>query len=125
MDGRGDSASQPVGRASGSWVLEYALVVIRNAPRPWVQIKPVSEIAVLGGTAEFCITIAAPDSPGAATRAVVVLEHLHVVARVPQLKGGDETSDALTAFDRFYGLELIEVGDELVQVLQIHRSATI
>jgi 1,4-dihydroxy-2-naphthoyl-CoA hydrolase len=27
----------------------------------------------------------------------------------------DEASDALTPFDRFYGLELIELGDELVR----------
>jgi 1,4-dihydroxy-2-naphthoyl-CoA hydrolase len=27
----------------------------------------------------------------------------------------DEASDALTAFDRYYGLELIELGDELVR----------
>jgi 1,4-dihydroxy-2-naphthoyl-CoA hydrolase len=27
----------------------------------------------------------------------------------------DETSDVLTAFDRFYGLELVEVADELVR----------
>jgi 1,4-dihydroxy-2-naphthoyl-CoA hydrolase len=27
----------------------------------------------------------------------------------------DETSDALTAFDRLYGLELTEIGDELIR----------
>ena len=75
-------------------IVEYTLVVIRNAPRPWVQVKPVCKIAVLGGTAEFCITIPAPDSPGSTTRTVVVLEYLHVVARVPQLKRCDETGHA-------------------------------
>ena len=38
----------------------------------------------------------------------------------------DQANDALTAFDRFYGLELIELGDELVrarvQVQDRHRQ---
>jgi len=73
-------------------MVEYALMVIQNPPRPWVQIKPVSKIAVLGGTAEFCITITAPDSPDPTTGAVVAHERLHVVARVPQLEGRDYSS---------------------------------
>ena len=69
-------------------------MVIRNAPWPRVQIKPVSEIAVLDGTAEFRIAIAAPDRPGPPARAIVVLEHLHLITRVPQLEGRDEAGHA-------------------------------
>src|ERR1039457_6087181 len=75
-------------------IIQHAAVVIRNSPRPRVDIKTGVEAALLSSAAQFGVAVAAAQSPVAAAGAIVVLEHLHPVAGLAQLVGGHHARDA-------------------------------
>lgn len=69
-------------------VTQHRLVVVRNAPRPWVEIQALVEPAMLRGTAQLGIAVAAAQRPVPSVGAVVVFKQLHAVAGLAQLEGG-------------------------------------
>ena len=69
-------------------------MVIRQAPRTGIDVLTRIEAALLGVSAQFCISVAAAKRPVAAAGPAVVLEHLDAVAGVAQFVGGDESGNA-------------------------------
>ena len=69
-------------------------MVIRNPPRPRIDVQVFVELTVLSKAAQLGVAVAAAQTPVASTRASVVLKHLHLVAGVTQLIGGGHTSHA-------------------------------
>ena len=67
-------------------VIEQAVVVIGNAPRPGIEVEAGVELAFLRRAAQLGIAVAAAQRPVAAAGAVVELEHLHLVAGLAQLQ---------------------------------------
>ena len=74
-------------------VAQHASVMIRQAPRPRVDVEPRIEFALLRESAQFGVVVAAAQRPVAASGAIVVLEHLYPIARFAQLIGGDHSRD--------------------------------
>ena len=77
-------------------VVEHRVVMIGNAPRSGVDIQTRVELATLLEAAEFGVLIAAAQRPRAPARAMVVLEHLDLVAGAAQFIRCDESGDAGT-----------------------------
>lgn len=68
-------------------VTQHRLVVMRNAPRPRIEIQPVVKLAMLGRPAQFGVTVATTQRPVTPTGAVVVFQQLHAVPRLAQFEG--------------------------------------
>jgi len=67
-------------------IIQQPVVVIGNAPRAGIEIKPFVELAFLRRAAQFGVSVAAAQRPVAATCAAVELEHLHLVTGLSQLQ---------------------------------------
>src|SRR3984885_2923814 len=66
-------------------------MVIRQPPRPGIDVMARIEAALLSVSAQFCILVAAAKRPVTATGAAVVLKDLNAVAGVAQYVGGHES----------------------------------
>ncbi len=80
--------TQPLG------VMHHAVMMVRNAPWAGIDVQILVEFALLGGTAEFGVVVAAAQAPIAAAGAAVVLQHLHFIAGISQLVSGAHTGHA-------------------------------
>ena len=67
-------------------VIEQAVVVIGNPPRPRIEIQAGIEFALLRRTAQLGVAVAAAQRPVAPTGAAVELQYLHRVAGLAQLQ---------------------------------------
>ena len=74
--------------------MQDVLVMMRQPPRTRIDVEALVEAAVLRRAAELRVRVAAAQRPVAAAGARVVLEHLHLVARVAQLVRGGHAGDA-------------------------------
>src|SRR5437868_11444277 len=77
-------------------VVENSPVVVRNAPRAGIEIKPLVEFATLREPAKFGVRVAAAQGPAAPADAVVVFEDLNPVAGLLQLISRDEAREPRT-----------------------------
>src|SRR2546421_11726409 len=67
-------------------IIEQRVMMIGDAPRPWVEIEPSVELAALRGTAQLRVAIAAAQRPAAPAGPPIVLEDLHAVPRFSELE---------------------------------------
>src|SRR2546421_6534 len=67
-------------------IIEQRVMMIGDAPRPWVEIEPGVELAALRGTPQLRAAIAAAQRPAAPAGPTVVLEDLHAVPRFSELE---------------------------------------
>src|SRR5271157_1120202 len=66
-------------------VIQNRVMMIGNAPRPWIDVKARVELAMLGRPAEFRIDVAAPERPVPPAGTKVVFEDLDQAARALKL----------------------------------------
>ena len=71
-------------------VIEQRPMVIGDAPGTGIEVEALVEVTILSGAAEFSVAVTAANGPGAATDAVIILQHLNMISRPAQLIGRDE-----------------------------------
>jgi hypothetical protein len=75
-------------------VVEYCTMVIRNAPRPGIEIEPGRETARLRETSELFELVATAQCPIAAARTTAEFENLNRIAGIAQFKRGGHPGQA-------------------------------
>src|SRR5580698_6865138 len=80
--------------------------MMRNAPRPRIDIQTLIKLYGLGGPAEFGIGIAPVERPVTSAGPIVVLENLDLVTRFAQLIGSTHPGHARTEdqYARAFGI---------------------
>jgi len=72
-------------------IVEHRVMMVWNAPRPGIEVVAGIEFAALAKAAEFGVLVATTQRPRAAAGALVVFEHLDLVAGAMQFEGRDES----------------------------------
>jgi hypothetical protein len=80
-------------------VRQHAAMMVRNAPRPGIDVEPGIELAALRLPAHLGINVPAAQGPCTATDTIVVIEHLHAIARIAQFERGEQPRPARTEHD--------------------------
>ncbi len=80
--------------AQAPGIVQYAVVVVGNAPGAGVEILAFVKRAVLFEATQLFVVVTPAQGPGAAACALVVLQNFDVVAGAAQLKGCHQTRHA-------------------------------
>ncbi len=80
--------AQPVG------VMQDAVMMMRQPPGTGIDVLAGIELDMLGGAAEFGVSVAAIERPVPPAGAAVIFQHLHFVARIAQLDRRRHARDA-------------------------------
>src|ERR1700733_12596921 len=75
-------------------IVQDRVMMIRNAPRPGIEIEAGVELAPLRRAAELRVDVAAPEAPVPPTRTQVVFEDAHLVACALELDRGRHSGEA-------------------------------
>ena len=106
-------------------VVEHATMVIRQAPGTRIDVEAGIELALLGLSSQFRVAIAAAQRPVAAARARVVFQHLHLVARIAQLVGGDQSGNSGTQHQNRGALRCGAQADRALEIRFRRQSETV
>src|SRR5208337_4830406 len=80
--------------AKPATVIENCMMVVRDPPRPRIEIKAVVEHAVLRGAAEFSVGIATPNRPVSPSGTGIVFQELDLVSDPAEFEGGRHPSES-------------------------------